>query len=203
MRLLAGVCLLLLVLPASARMYQWTDPDSGRTHLSGHAPPWYRGAGDGPRVFVFERGRLVDDTARQVSPETRRQLREQALDSGDSGRNGPRQQQVAAPQGVRDGQADDVLSPIPPVPGTDNALEAVGQQPAAGASMVEGLSAAEVQLMRQRIAEWEARNQQRARELLGTEEMPPPSVSPEADMISREALLDILQGRQNERQDRD
>lgn len=52
--------------PATAhcaeRMYQWTDPSTGRTHFSGRPPHWYR-KGDGPRVLVFEDGRLVDDTA--------------------------------------------------------------------------------------------------------------------------------------------
>lgn len=62
---------------SAGRMYQWTDPATGHTHLSGHAPAWYRN-GDGPRVLVFEGGRLVDDTARRVDQATGERLRAQA-----------------------------------------------------------------------------------------------------------------------------
>lgn len=54
--------------PASARMYQWIDSATGTVQLSGSAPAWYRNARPGPRVFVFENGRLVDDTARPLPP---------------------------------------------------------------------------------------------------------------------------------------
>jgi hypothetical protein len=60
---------------AEARMYQWTQPNSGHTYLSGKAPSWYRGQTDGPRVLVFENGQIVDDTAARVSETQRVQLR--------------------------------------------------------------------------------------------------------------------------------
>jgi len=64
---------------AAARMYQWTDPDTGTTQLSGKPPSWYRDGEGGPRVLVFDNGRLVDDTGISLSaPETER-LRQQAL----------------------------------------------------------------------------------------------------------------------------
>ncbi len=81
--LLPGL-LLTLLLAASpqgvqARVYQWVDPLSGRTQLSGTPPAWYRGTRPGPRVFVIEKGRLIDDTAVAVTEERRRLLRRQAF----------------------------------------------------------------------------------------------------------------------------
>ena len=63
-----------------ARMYQWINPASGRTQLSGKPPAWYRGKTEGPRVFVFENGRFIDDTAREVSEMERQSLRTQAFE---------------------------------------------------------------------------------------------------------------------------
>ena len=63
-----------------ARMYQWINPASGRTQLSGKPPAWYRGKTGGPRVFVFENGRLIGDTAREVSEAERQSLRTQAFE---------------------------------------------------------------------------------------------------------------------------
>lgn len=76
--------LLLLVaacaaLPAQARMYQWVNPQTGRTQMSGKPPAWYRSDKPGPRVFVFENGRLIDDTARAVGIEERAALRATAF----------------------------------------------------------------------------------------------------------------------------
>ncbi|MDZ7734825.1 MAG: hypothetical protein U5P41_00710 [Gammaproteobacteria bacterium] len=56
------IMLVIFMQPAAARMYQWVDPVSGRTQLSGTPPAWYRSGDDAPRVFVFEKGQLVDDT---------------------------------------------------------------------------------------------------------------------------------------------
>ncbi|GEM_PF-3261798 len=74
-------CLLALALDraAWARMYQWVDPGSGRTHMSGVPPAWYRSGEAGPRIFVFENGQIIDDTRITVSEETRQALREQAF----------------------------------------------------------------------------------------------------------------------------
>lgn len=64
---------------ANARMYQWAETDSGTTHLSGKPPVWYRSPGGGARVYVFDNGRLIDDTAIEVDDEVRNQLRQQAF----------------------------------------------------------------------------------------------------------------------------
>ncbi|MEJ2760850.1 MAG: hypothetical protein P8126_04760 [Gammaproteobacteria bacterium] len=60
-------------------MYQWVDPATGITQLSGKPPPWYRSGEGGPRVFVFEHGRVIDDTGIKVPASEREQLRRQAL----------------------------------------------------------------------------------------------------------------------------
>jgi len=60
-------CLLVLVFfcqSTQAQMYQWNDPETGTTQLSGKPPAWYRSVEGGPRVFVFNRGKVVDDTGK-------------------------------------------------------------------------------------------------------------------------------------------
>jgi hypothetical protein len=66
---------------ADARMYQWSHPSSGTVQLSGSPPPWYRSTVNGPRVFVFDNGRLVDDTAVSVAEEHRLALRASAFNT--------------------------------------------------------------------------------------------------------------------------
>ena len=73
------VMLILIAMPVYARMYQWTDPDTGTTQLSGKPPSWYRSDVQGPRVIVFEKGRIVDDTQIAISDNEREALRQQAL----------------------------------------------------------------------------------------------------------------------------
>ena len=76
-------CLILVLVaiiqtPAHARMYQWVDPDTGTTQLSGKPPSWYRSGRVGPRIFVFENGRIIDDTGVILSDEHRMLMRERA-----------------------------------------------------------------------------------------------------------------------------
>lgn len=74
---------MLLLFPAltvsAGRMYQWVDPDTGTPYLSGSPPAWYRSPDGGPRVQVYEEGRLVDDTQWRADRARQRALREQAL----------------------------------------------------------------------------------------------------------------------------
>lgn len=71
---------LVLLAPLSqARMYQWVNTQSGSTQLSGKPPSWYRGLRNGPRVLVFEKGKIVDDTATQVPEWQRERLRAEAF----------------------------------------------------------------------------------------------------------------------------
>lgn len=85
---LLGAALALLVCAASeARLYQWNDPRTGTTQLSGRPPAWYRKADVDPirlpRVLVFDNGLLIDDTHRRVSPEQHEALQAQAFAAGD------------------------------------------------------------------------------------------------------------------------
>ena len=59
----------------ATRLYQWRDPTTGTLQLAGRAPAWYRSEQPGPRVRVYQAGRLVDDTARTVAPAARSALR--------------------------------------------------------------------------------------------------------------------------------
>ena len=77
--LLTSALLLILTGAAEARMYQWIDPASGTVQLSGVAPAWYRNVDNGPRVFVFDNGELIDDTAVQVPESQRLRLRADAV----------------------------------------------------------------------------------------------------------------------------
>ncbi len=62
-----------------ARIYQWVDPETGTAQWSGRPPAWYRGGRGGPRVLVFENGRLIDDTAAGVPDAERGALRARAF----------------------------------------------------------------------------------------------------------------------------
>jgi hypothetical protein len=75
------LCLLLLLLStaAGARMYQWQDPHSKSVQFSGVPPAWYRGLQSGPRVRVYEGGKLIDDTTIPLSPEDDRSMRDMAF----------------------------------------------------------------------------------------------------------------------------
>lgn len=73
--------LLLLVAStaAGARMYEWQDPLSKSVQFSGQPPAWYRSPEGGPRVRVYDGGKLVDDTGIRLSLEDNRSMREQAF----------------------------------------------------------------------------------------------------------------------------
>ena len=77
--LIALTVALLFACQAHARMYQWHNPTTGSVQLSGSAPAWYRSGAPGPRIFVFENGRLVDDTGVALSQPQREQLRAAAF----------------------------------------------------------------------------------------------------------------------------
>lgn len=77
-------------------MYQWTDPETGTTQLSGKPPAWYRSAEGGPRVFVFNRGKVVDDTSIEISDEQRINLRTKAFVSAEADRLAARKKAVEA-----------------------------------------------------------------------------------------------------------
>lgn len=79
MRILSILLLSSLAWPAAGRMYQWVDPDSDTPQLSGKPPPWYRSREGGPRVVVYDKDRVVDDTIVVLSDAEREKLRQDAL----------------------------------------------------------------------------------------------------------------------------
>jgi len=79
MRIILILLFFITTFAVEARMYQWTESGVETTQLSGKPPPWYRSATSGPRVFVFDKGRLIDDTAVEVSDEIRQRMRQEAF----------------------------------------------------------------------------------------------------------------------------
>lgn len=79
MNRLLFLLLLLVSTSAAARMYEWQDPHTKSIQFSGVPPAWYRSPGAGPRVRVYDGGRLVDDTYILLSPEDNRSMREAAF----------------------------------------------------------------------------------------------------------------------------
>jgi hypothetical protein len=90
--------LILLSFSVQARMYQWNDPDTGTTQLSGKPPAWYRSDQGGPRVIVFEKGTIIDDTSIRVSDDKREALRLEALLRVEGDREIARQKVMEAEQ---------------------------------------------------------------------------------------------------------
>lgn len=195
------VLLLVLALPTHARMYQWDNPDTGRTHLSGAPPAWYRTETEGPRVFVFEGGQLVDDTGVSVSDDKRRALRRKALvESADktnqaqqrAGQSAPIQQggKPAMPTGSPPAVAKpDALEMPPPVTENLNADEDDEDS---------GLTAEEVAQMRALVSEWESRNRvdnQRRVKSLNADDTGSADSKPS---VSREQVLEYIESRRSE-----
>jgi hypothetical protein len=151
---------------AEARMYQWTNPQSGHTQLSGKPPAWYRGTTPGPRVQVFDNGKLVDDTATSVSDAERMALRGQALQEL-ANRPKPPSPVAAQPAEVLSSEPDAglsaalkaLLAPERSKPSTDGAAKA---PPAREADAAERLKAI--------IADWEKSKTERAKSLLEEQE---------------------------------
>lgn len=156
----------LMIMPVQARMYQWNDPDTGTTQMSGSPPPWYRSTTDGPRVFVFEKGQLVDDTGRKVSEQRRQFLREQAINQAVEAEE-ERHARALPPTRPEFMLLDPGTIPalLPPVPEAEP-TEALAEGSETDQPVTDGLSAEEIRAMRALIEEWENRRQREAREIL-------------------------------------
>ncbi|MEX2516804.1 MAG: hypothetical protein WD572_07865 [Gammaproteobacteria bacterium] len=147
---------------AAARMYQWQDPDTGTTQLSGTPPAWYRSNAGGPRVFVFEKGQLLDDTARKLPEDERKALRQQALIQVEEDLEAAR---------TKAEEAERLRSEFTPPVGRDEALNETEPEPVAEArsaapetaddneSEVQDVSDEQIEQMRELIRQWEASQQ--------------------------------------------
>jgi hypothetical protein len=151
-----------------ARMYQWVEPDSETTQLSGKPPAWYRSAEGGPRVFVFERGRIIDDTSIEVSNEQRELIRQRAFVKAEEDREAARAKLARANKlksefdnkdeemAVQEGSEELVEIPeIPPPVLVDD--EETGKSGEEDAILDE---------MRSLIADWEKKQSNSARDLI-------------------------------------
>lgn len=132
-RLLVSLCLCSLsITPAAARMYQWRSPATGTTQLSGTPPAWYRTVEGGPRVYVFDANRLVDDTGIAVSDEQRRALRAAAFGEAEATPTTP-----APEPAVSAAAAPPESTPSPAAPTVPPPPEAGGDKAAALKALIE------------------------------------------------------------------
>ncbi len=148
--------------PVSARLYQWVDPGTGTTQMSGRPPAWYRGNQAGPRVFVFDGGRLIDDTARHVPDAERDVLRTQAF--------APEPETPMA-DAVTEGTDAEPPSPI----------EAAGPKPApveGPKGPLPGVDQATIERLKAIIGEWDRRQTEEAKRFLGPQAVGPPGAPP-------------------------
>lgn len=155
---------------AAARMYQWTDPESGITQLSGKPPPWYRSGEAGPRVFVFERGRVIDDTAVHVSNSERERLRRQALLDAASDTEQARSQLLEARrlQAAMERDQRDQPQPVESTP-----EEAGTPSPESAAEETPQRQVPTEQAMKALIDQWEKMRTDNARQVIGSGAPPP------------------------------
>ena len=170
MRLLL-IGLILFSAQAHARMYQWIDPDTGTTQLSGKPPGWYRSAEAGPRVFVFAAGRVIDDTSIRVSDRERELLRQRAFVKAEEDETAAREKLARAnklkegfgsePE-VTSGQEQEVL------PEQTGVFDIPDAEPVAEEETTRksGVTARVLEEMRALIVDWEKKQSKSAHALL-------------------------------------
>jgi hypothetical protein len=163
--------LILAALPAQARMYQWVDPGTGTPQLSGKPPAWYRSPAGGPRVLVFERGRLIDDTAIAVSEPERELLRQAAFHPETAGQETARStpQEAGQPETAQPAFPEEPL-PEEQLPQAAMDAERETQVPAATQALQE-----QYEKMRALVSEWEKLQTELARSAI---EIPPERTPP-------------------------
>jgi hypothetical protein len=157
------VLLMLSAQVVSARMYQWVDPDTGTTQLSGKPPSWYRSEETGPRVVVHDNGRIIDDTGISLSVSENERLRQDALISVETDRQAALEKiQQARQQKATLEFQDQARQPLEviPEPIEEQEIPAEGQAPVNTGPTAEELRAL--------IDQYEQMKTQNARELVET-----------------------------------
>ena len=151
-------------------MYQWVDPETGTTQLSGTPPHWYRNGAPGPRVYVFDGGRVIDNTEIKVSGTEEVRLRHEAVLQVERDQAAAREKlleaerlkaAVAARAAERKAESD---AEIPPEPQQETVAPEVEEAQQAG-MQTEGPSAEQ---MRALIDQWEKLRTEEARSQLGS-----------------------------------
>ncbi len=174
--ILRRLILLLLMLNshhAFARMYQWVEPDTGTTQLSGKPPAWYRSADGGPRVLVFDKGRLVDDTAIELAEDVRRNLRKQAFILAEQDRQLAKEKLVKAKQLKRQFATDEIDEQVSQLvveeEQTATADAVIDELQRQGTGLSEEALSEEKQMadrLREMISEWEETRIEKAKQTL-------------------------------------
>lgn len=177
------ICIFLLLIATSveARIYQWVNPSTGSTQLSGKAPAWYRSDMGGPRVLVFENNVLVDDTGVAVDEDQRIQLRAKAL-SSESGKKSLTTEQAVATledqiQAILDSSAMNEYLKNPPaqtdqaiapeVPSSKGSTEQKDKD--ASKSMATESPDERVERLKALISAWDKNKTEEAKSLLNSE----------------------------------
>lgn len=177
LRLSILIVLAFTILSAHARMYQWIDPASKITQLSGKPPVWYRSKKGGPRIIVFENNRIVDDTNIRVSDVEQERLRRQAFLETETNREAAKEKLLQAKRleaiSERMGGGKDQTKATPLTPTVQaNNTEPQSSTTSPPAAVTD---AAVVNRMRLLIQQWEAKNAASAKAVIepGTPVSPP------------------------------
>ena len=176
---LVGV-FLIVTFPAQARMYQWVNPQSGYTQFSGKPPAWYRSAGGGPRVLVFENGKLVDDTAIHVSESARDNLRARAFQEAEEMRQSVAAKKEEPPVPPETKEAD-LLIPErieDHFATTENSDTQAAPPPLAPSKKARDPEAETIEQLRALIAEWDKQRTEEAKQLLEAKDQEAPLPAP-------------------------
>lgn len=158
-RILFLTILLLFSQHSLARMYQWVEPDSGTTQLSGKPPSWYRSGESGPRVLVFEKGRLVDDTDIELSREARRELRKRAFIMAEEDRMAAKEKLSRSRELKKNYIIEEEENPLPVVVddevSADSMLEELEQNQNTMSEEQKAQEQEMMEQMREMVEEWE------------------------------------------------
>ncbi|MBI2994669.1 MAG: hypothetical protein HYY48_10905 [Gammaproteobacteria bacterium] len=167
-RFLLLASLMMVSTAAPARMYQWIDPDTQTPQLSGTPPTWYRSAEKGPRVFVIENGKVIDDTQVEVSEVTRQQLRENALIAAARDREAAREKLMEAERlkaAMRGGKEEEEIDLALP---EDEEEEPPAEPEQAATAASTGPTLEEMKAL---VEQWEKLRTKGAREVIEGEEV--------------------------------
>ncbi|HEY7840486.1 MAG TPA: hypothetical protein VIC61_02865 [Gammaproteobacteria bacterium] len=173
MRILSLLLLLNLAWPAAARMYQWVDPDTDTPQLSGKPPPWYRSREGGPRVVVYDKDRLIDDTQVVVPDAEREQLRQDALIQAE------RDQAAINEKLLEAKRMQAVLDRNRPAVEEAPVVEAPPPEPEPVAAPPQAVNEAPtIEAMRALVESWDAHRTNSARDLANGDDPGPAPASP-------------------------
>ena len=129
MRWYVLAALVAMAVTVEARMYQWVNPQTGTVQFAGDPPPWYRSHEGGARVLVFEKGKIIDDTAIAVPGERGEVLRQEAFEESDERKRLQalkKLEQAARRQAARQAAEEEMVASE--APGEEEAAEPTDRQ---------------------------------------------------------------------------